>query len=241
MPYLLLGLAALVLFLILGQRFIKANPAALARQARKFGGVFVLIAAVALSVTGKFALALPLAVLGLGMLQRGLFAGFSFPGSARKSPGQTSQVRTEFLEMTLDHDSGAMNGRVLKGGHRHKSLADLHLAELLALRQAWLVEDEQSARLIEAYLDYVHPGWHAKAGSDSHGGQHSEAPPGPGGGRMTVDEAYEVLGLAPGASAADVRKAHRELMKKLHPDHGGSTYLAAKINQAKDVLLEITR
>lgn len=66
--------------------------------------------------------------------------------------------------------------------------------------------------------------------------QPSGAPPPRG--AMSSAEAYAVLGLKPGASADDVRAAHRRLMKDFHPDKGGSDYLAVKINQAKDLLLQ---
>jgi hypothetical protein len=62
-------------------------------------------------------------------------------------------------------------------------------------------------------------------------------PPRRTGGPMTRDEAYQVLGLAPGANEADIRAAHRRLMRGAHPDSGGSDWLAARINQARDILL----
>ena len=94
-------------------------------------------------------------------------------------------------------------------------------------------DDEEGARLIEAYLDRAHPDWQ--------GGQHGEeagASPRAATSDVTVEEAYAILGLAPGADAEAIKAAHHRLMKQLHPDHGGTDYLAAKLNRARDVLLK---
>ena len=124
---------------------------------------------------------------------------------------------------------GAVRGRVRKGIFVGRAVERMAPAELALLWQDCRFVDPQSARLIEAYLDRVHPTWQEDMAR-------AEAEPGAGG-IMTRDEALEVLGLAPGASEEEIRRAHRELMLKMHPDRGGSSYLAAKINQAKDVLL----
>jgi hypothetical protein len=134
--------------------------------------------------------------------------------------------------MELDHDTGEMRGRVLKGLFKDRDIESLSATDMALLWQDCRHTDIQSAQLIEAYLDRVHPSWR----EDMARGE-SDMSRGPDG-RMDVDEALEILGLKPGADAEEIRRAHRNLMLKLHPDRGGSTYLAAKINEAKDVALE---
>jgi hypothetical protein len=155
-----------------------------------------------------------------------------FPSRAQKSPGQTSRVVTEHLEVELDHDTGEIAGRVLKGAFADRQLEQLTPSEMARLWQDCRFTDPQSAQILEAYLDRAHPTWREDLART--GGEHTAGLEG----RMTREEALEILGLEAGASEEDIRRAHRDLMLKLHPDRGGSTYLAAKINEAKDVLLK---
>jgi DnaJ-domain-containing protein 1 len=132
--------------------------------------------------------------------------------------------------MELDHDSGAMRGRVLAGKHRGQSLDAVDTATLLAM----LAEvDPGSRSLLMAYLDRRVPGWRHNAQGDAASGRGGAGRSG----KMTQEEAYQILGLQPGAGPDEISRAHRSLIKKLHPDQGGSTYLAARVNEAKDVLL----
>jgi DnaJ-domain-containing protein 1 len=85
-------------------------------------------------------------------------------------------------------------------------------------------------------LRWVGGGWREYA----QGGAGAGARPADGG-KMTEREAYQILGLQPGARPEEINRAHRSLIKKLHPDQGGTTYLAARINEAKDVLLRRRR
>jgi hypothetical protein len=133
--------------------------------------------------------------------------------------------------MELDHDSGAMRGRILAGKYEGVSLEALDPATLSGLLGGI---DNESQQLLMAYLDRRDSRWREHAQHDAAAGRGSGAA---SGGKMTEEEAYQVLGLQPGAGAEDIGRAHRSLMKKLHPDQGGSTYLAARVNQAKDVLL----
>ena len=152
---------------------------------------------------------------------------------AGKSTGQQSTVETRFVRMTLDHDTGEMNGNVLEGRFAGNELQELSLEQLVALLAECAREDEESAALLRAYLDREHgEDWEEReqpqAGDDAAGFSS----------QMTRHEAYEILGLDEGATEEQIIEAHRRLVQKVHPDRGGSTFLASKINQAKDVLLD---
>lgn len=209
--------------------FLRTSPAVMAPRIRQVAGGAVLVAAVLVTLRGGIQLAAPLAMLGLWLLASG---GGGLFGPAGRSSAQTSLVVTDHLEMRLDHETGRISGRVLKGIFQGRAIESLKAEELALLWQDCRIADPQSAQIIETYLDQMQPSWRedVKRGEERFSG-------GPGG-RMGIDEAYEILGIAPGASREDIRRAHRELMLRLHPDRGGSTYLSAKINEAKDVLLE---
>ncbi|MBL4867023.1 MAG: DnaJ domain-containing protein [Pseudomonadales bacterium] len=132
--------------------------------------------------------------------------------------------------MNLDHDSGEMSGEVIAGEFAGKALNNMNLNQCLELHQYCAHSDQQSKELLEAYLERrFGEGWQDHQQSTGQGET--------GSGNMSRTEAYEVLGLAPEATKEDIVAAHRKLMQKLHPDRGGSTYLATKLNQAKDSLL----
>jgi DnaJ-like protein len=232
MQFLLLGLAALVLFLIAARIYTMANPQVLVRQLRIGAGVAALAGAGFLVFRGLLGYAMSLAALGSWLLWgSGGFSWGGFPGSAQKAPGQTSRVVTDYLEVELEHDTGAISGHVLKGAFAGRELESLAPIEMAQLWQDCRFADPQSAQILEAYLDRVHPTWREDLSRSESGDSAAPA------GKMTKEEALDILGLEPGASEADIRRAHRELMMKLHPDHGGSTALAAKVNEAKEVLL----
>ena len=144
---------------------------------------------------------------------------------------RTLTVQSRYLRMTLDHDSGDIDGEVLDGRFKGARLGRMELDALLQLLRECR-HDEESVALLQAYLDRVYAdSWRQRAGDDGER-QATRAP-----GEMTPDEALQVLGLQRGASEAEIVEAHRRLMQKLHPDRGGSAYLAAWINLAKDTLL----
>ena len=241
MPTLIAGALAVFILYMLLQMFRAANPAILARGVKIGGGVVALAVAAFTGIKGELAVAIPLGIFGAGLLGWSPFgtAGFSsiggmFGGRTAKSAGQTSQVRSPYLEMTLDHDSGALTGVILAGSHAGQSLDAFDLPQLASLMAGF---DAESVALLESYLDRRFPAWRQDTQSDG-AGRHDRAA---SSGKMTDEEAYQILGLQPGAGRDEISHAHRSLMKKLHPDQGGSTYLAARVNEAKDTLLRTHR
>jgi hypothetical protein len=226
---LLFGIVALAILLWMAQKYLKADPHKLAAMLKLSGGIALLGVAVLFAFRGQIALAAPLAAAGLGLLGWLPFGPAGFGARTQKSAGQVSRVRSAFLEMELDHDTGAMRGVILTGPRAGTQLEALDVATLAGL----LAEiDEESRALLAAYLDRRDAGWREHAQADAASGR-GGAPRGP----MTHEEAYQILGLQPGAEAEEIVRAHRTLMKRIHPDQGGTNYLAARVNEAKDTLL----
>lgn len=231
MPYLILGLAFLVglYFLIRGLR--GTNPRNLQRTMAIVVGLIAAVVLIFFAVTGRMG-AFGWAVLLLPALLRWRAISQAMRNMGGPTPGKNSDIETPYLRMTLEHDSGVLRGTVLQGKFEGRNLEELTLDDLVALLHECRVNDPQSATVLETYLDRVHGGEWRGAGGTGDGGRSSA-----GNSAMSRDEAYEVLGLQPGASDAEIRDAHRKLLMANHPDKGGSTYIAAQINQAKDILL----
>jgi hypothetical protein len=229
MPEILLGVVVLALGLWATNAFTRIDPRKLAPVVRYAGGLGALGGAAFFAARGALALAVPLGLAGLGLLGWTPWGVRGFGSRAQRSRGQVSRVRSAFVEMELDHDSGAMRGRILAGRHEGVTLDALDPGTIAG----FLPEiDEESRALLVAYLDRREPRWRENAQADATAGDGR-----PPWGKMTEEEAYQILGVQPGASAEEIGRAHRALMKKLHPDQGGSTYLAVRVNEAKDVLL----
>jgi hypothetical protein len=243
--YLVLGVCLLAALLLAANWLANADPRKLARLLRYLGA-----SGLAMLLVGRYAFAAPLLLLAVSLFRGWRLPMPGFPPGPMRQPasGQSSKVETEYLSMSLDHDTGVMSGEVLRGAYTGKRLAELTLEQLIALLSECHQNDHESALLLETYLDRtIGTDWRdeAQAAGASEGGPESE--PGRGWGRrggsarpeMSRDEACDVLGVGPEASPAEIKEAYRRLMQKIHPDQGGSTYLAAKINQAKDVLLGV--
>lgn len=236
MPSLIAGIIAVYLIWVATRRFGRLSPAAAANLVRKGGAALILVVALFLLLRGNIAGAVTLGAFSFSL---GLWGGpgrlanaFSAVGlGARRA--RPASARSASIEMQLDQQTGVMTGRVLAGPLQGRDLNSLTRSDCLALYADCQREDPEGARLLETYLDRRFAGWRQTDEGQSDARERGGAR----GGAMTRDEAYEVLGLPQGAGAEEIIRAHRSLMKKLHPDHGGSTALAARVNEAKDVLL----
>lgn len=163
--------------------------------------------------------------------------------SRQQKSGQQSNVQTQWLAMTLDHDSGEISGQITAGPMAGQSLQSLSDSQLIELYQQCISKDPQALKLLDNYITRHRPSMTPQTEGDQpqdnpgNNRQQSNRHASDNDGDISVNEAFQVLGLEPGASEAEIIKAHKRMMQKLHPDRGGSNYLAAKINQAKQRLL----
>ncbi len=230
----IIGLILLILLLSAIKQFARLDAGAVARAVRNGAGILGLIGAVLLLLRGRIGFAAALAGMAASFAGWQKFGpGFSPFGALGSGAGRVSTVRSAMLEMRLDHASGAMTGAVLQGSFAGRPLETLARPELMSLRAELVRDDPDGVALLETYLDRRFSGWREAEEGQAQPGRAAGAS-----GAMSRREALETLGLEEGASAEDIVRAHRTLMKKLHPDHGGSTGLAARVNQATDVLLQ---
>jgi DnaJ domain len=228
MSYFLLGLAFVAAIIVLSRWFQSANSIQISHALRWAGIIASGLATAVFFIAGPLPLAF-FSMLGFFYLLMRLPGPSPTAPSPRRSKSKQSRVETTYLEMILDHNSGEMAGRVRTGPFEGRDLSGMRPEELLALWRECMARDEQSARVLESFLDRHFGGWRETAQTQD------EAPRRAG--RMSPNEAYEVLGLSPEASDQEVKAAHRRLMREHHPDKGGSAELAARLNEARDVLL----
>ena len=227
MTWLVLGAIALFLLFLLLRGFAHAPVA----RVKHFGAVMLASIGAVLLLLGLFTARGQQALFSLAFFLPLLLqwaqrwrTNKRFGGPALQT-GAANSVETAFLSMTLHHDSGRMTGSVKAGQFAGRDLATLTLAELLSLLQECQVADADSVALLQGWLDRAHPDWRAEPAAE------------PRSGAMTRAEALEILGLTEGADEEAIRAAHRRLMRSAHPDQGGSAWLAARINAARDLLL----
>lgn len=222
--------------------FVRTPPKQVVASAKRAGLIIAGLGLLLLVVTGRLnvliaagAAALPFLKKGFLLLRylpmiQGLFGGAAKAANLGGQGNPFSTMETRFLRVSLDISTGNLDGEVLEGAFEGQFLSKMTLDELLRLMKECSA-DPRSAALLAAYLDRHHSGWRAQTSS---GGPRDSAPES----GMSTSEACDILGITPGASEDEVTQAHRKLIHKLHPDRGGSTYLATKINQAKDCLLK---
>jgi len=236
------GVALLVGAFVVAVWLVLTLDAKLLARGLRYAAIGILaLLGLFLAARGLAVLDLPLGALIVYLLRQ--WSARGFPGvsglkgrlwGTPNDPGGAT-VETRLLRMTLDQATGALHGEVVSGRFAGARLDQLGLDQLHALLAECVASDHQSARLLETYLDRMRPGWRDQAGGS---GQNEREAHVTSGGTMSRDEALQVLGLESGASREQISDAYRQLMAKLHPDHGGTDYLASKINTARDVLLK---
>ena len=232
--FLFIGIVALILLLLAGRWYSRARASDIMFIIRTFIAVFSALASTGLIYAGRFGLAAITVIATFvairTMLKRRqgadpLHDGFAGSGS--------SSVETDLLSMVLDRSTGDVSGTVKAGPFEGRDLQSLSFDELMQLLGFARQSDAESVAILETFLDRAWPDWRegdSQSARDSGAESMSRGP-------MTETLALEILGLEQSASVEDIKRAHKRLMAKLHPDLGGSTLLASEINRAKDFLL----
>lgn len=228
MPILLVLAAVVLAYWAYTKGYLKLDGGGVGQLARTMGGYALVGTAISFLTTGRYAAAIPLALTGLWLL------GFlQIAGLKSWASGAFPRQRSALLDIGIDPATGRITGEVISGRLAGRVIDSLSEADCFALARDLAAQDPAGLRLFAIYLDGRFPGWreHLQGGADTGPGRQA------GAGVMSHQEAYKVLGLAPGADESAIREAHRRLILKLHPDVGGSDALAALVNEAKDVLL----
>ena len=236
MARLILLLAVIAVIYILLRRAQGMPPHKRRAEYIKLALGIALVGTILLAATGRmnwigaaFTALLVAARQGLPLIIRLFPMLASLRKKSTASGGKGSTVESALLRMQLDHDTGELQGEVLKGSFLGWKLADMDRQQLEQFLSYCRAEDVESVQLLDSYLQQRFPG---DPGFD---GQQQDSPP--SNHALGRTEAFAVLGLSEGASKEEIIAAHRQLIQKLHPDRGGNDYLAAQINQAKDLLL----
>ena len=229
MPQILIALVIVFGGLWMIRKMAKLGPAGASNFVQKIAGVGVMAVSGLLLLRGQMSVATALFAIGAGLFGKSSMFPNGFAWGKAKSPGQTSTVTTSLLAMVLDHDSGQMAGHVVSGPFAGRALSELNDVELRSFYVSCQSVTDQSLALLEAWIARERPKW--RGGDSSQAGTKRSSQ------SLSKNDAYDLLGLKPGASVDDIKSAHKRLMKEFHPDKGGTDYLAAKINEAKDVLL----
>jgi len=274
MQWLLIGIAAFVGVGFFIRWMTEAEP----KEIRKIVSFLIILVLILLAgwllLTGKIAAMGAALAAAVPFLVRVMKLGFLWPilrrifassrkraqpgsfGNSTAGAGSSSEIRTEFLHMVLDLETGQMRGGVVSGPYAGADLDSLGLDDLQSLYVDCCSATDQSRAVLEAYLDRRPDctgwqGWHQKdhgengahdGGNDrdnneqSRNGERSSSASG-----MSADEARKILGVGQEATREEINRAYKKQIKAVHPDHGGSDYLASKINAARSLLLRLCK
>jgi hypothetical protein len=217
-------------------RFKQLDVEARKKWSKKLILVMFAVILLALAATGRLhwlAVAigalLPLVPRAIRLVM-GLWPALS-PYFRRYQQNKQSSMQTRFLSLQINLLSGELQGEVLEGGYRGEKLQSMTIVQLCELLQECQQQDRESAALLIAYMQRMHPDWKPDTEKGSHYTADTSA--------MSEQQARDVLGVSESATKPEIIKAHKRLMQKLHPDRGGSDYLAVQINKAKEVLLKL--